>query len=375
MAESYGPQNGYIYYDDYIQSWCTVSVSSESDTQITFKVQAQLRLTNCYQYGVKLSVGYYNSGSSGSYHDGATYSTYYTAIDNGWYPSSWLTDYYTFDKGQSSRSVTFYAWARGETVSGYGAYPASSEAKVSMTIPARTYNGHGKPTVSASPNHCEVGDSVKISWAKSSTQGNAAFTRFELWQGSSKLYSGTATSKTVTPSTKSGGTYTYVVKEIHTWYGAEKTTQNQVSVVVRIPHGVPGLSSNITTANYGESVTLSWSKASTQGNASFKRFELWQSSTKIYSGTAISKAVIPSTYSGPKGGNVVFTLKEIHDWYGSEKTTQKTITINVRSGVVTVYDANGAKHTGLVTAYDASGAAHYVLITAYDSSGKPHSVV
>lgn len=144
---------------------------------------------------------------------------------------------------------------------------------------------------------------------------------------------------------------------------------------VRTPHGKPTISASKTTANYGESVTLSWKKAATQGNANFNKFELKQGSKVIYSGTAVSKSVKPSDYTGAKGGNVTFTLREIHEWYDSYPATETTITINVRSGVVSVYDSTGKKHTGLVTTYDSSGKAHYVLISAYDSSGAKHSVV
>ena len=377
MADAYGAQNGWLYGNDYIQAWCTVSVSSETDTQITFKVQGQLRLVNVYQYGACLSLGYYYSGSSGDYYESGWYSSAWKSIDNGWYPGSWLTQSYTFDKGQSARSVTFFSWARGTTVSGYGGYPASSEAQVSMTIPARTYNPHGKPRVTAT-NHCEVGQSVTISWQKASTQGNAPFTRFELWQGNTRLYSGSGTSYKVTPSSitgSKGGTATYQVREIHTWYSAAKTTTQNVSIAVRGAHGKPTISANKTTANYGESVTLSWKKAATQGNANFNKFELKQGSKVIYSGTAVSKSVKPSDYTGAKGGNVTFTLREIHKWYDSYPATETTITINVRSGVVSVYDSTGKKRTGLVTAYDSSGKAHYVLISAYDSNGAKHSVV
>ena len=79
--------------------------------------------------------------------------------------------------------------------------------------------------------------------------------------------------------------------------------------------------------------------------------------------------------TGAKGGTATYTLKEIHEWYGTYYTTSASVSITVRSGVVTAYDSSGAKHTGLVTAYDSSGKGHYVLITGYDSNGSPHSVV
>ena len=140
-------------------------------------------------------------------------------------------------------------------------------------------------------------------------------------------------------------------------------------------HGTPTISASKSTANYGESVTISWGKSATQGNANFDRFELWQGSNKLYSGSGVSKSVKPSDVTGAKGGTATYTIKEIHEWYGSYPSTQNSTTITVRSGVVSAYDSSGAKHTGLVTAYDSSGNAHYVLITAYDSEGKAHSVV
>ena len=96
---------------------------------------------------------------------------------------------------------------------------------------------------------------------------------------------------------------------------------------------------------------------------------------KLYSGSGISKSVVPSDVTGAKGGTATYTLKEIHEWYGSYPSTESSVSINVRSGVVSVYDSSGTKHTGLVTAYDSSGKSHFVLITAYDANGSPHSVV
>lgn len=252
-----------------------------------------------------------------------------------------------------------------------------SEKTTSASKAIAVHGPHGNPSITLATS-CTQGQQVTVSWAKSATQGNASFTRFELWQGSSKLYSGSGTSYKVTPSSvvgSRGGNVTYQVREIHDWYGAEKTTSASKTIAVHGPHGNPTLSASKTTANYGESVNLSWAKSATQGNAAFTRFELWQGSSRLYSGSAVSKSVKPSDVTGPRGGTATYTLKEIHTWYGSEKTTQASRNITVRSGVVSVYDSSGTKHTGLVTAYDSGGGSHYVLISAYDSSGNKHSVV
>lgn len=155
----------------------------------------------------------------------------------------------------------------------------------------------------------------------------------------------------------------------------EHAINYQVPAREYIPHGDPSLSASKSVANYGEPINLTWAKSSTQGNAKFDRFELWQGSKMLYSGTGTSMQVVPSSVTGAQGGTVAYVLKEIHEWYGSYRVQQTEITITVRSGVVTAYDSRGTKHVGLVSAYDASGKQHYVLITAYDSGGKPHNVV
>ena len=143
----------------------------------------------------------------------------------------------------------------------------------------------------------------------------------------------------------------------------------------RTPHGDPTISASATEVVYGEQVTLTWEKSATQGNANFDRFELWQDSTALYSGTDTSMAVTPSDVTGGMGGTATYEVREIHDWYGTEYTTKATVSIEVKSGVVTVYDSEGTAHTGLVTAYDADGAARSVFIAAYDAEGKPHITV
>lgn len=160
-------------------------------------------------------------------------------------------------------------------------------------------------------------------------------------------------------------------------YGGWVSGSQKLSIPARTynAHGKPSFSTSKTTAHYGEVLTLSWAKSGTQGNANFARFELWQGSANLCSGKDTSYTVTPSDITGAQGGTVVYTLKEIHEWYDSYKTTESSVSIKVQSGVVTVYDSDGIKHVGLVTVYDAQGVKHYVLITAYDENGKAHNVV
>ena len=255
----------------------------------------------------------------------------------------------------------------------YGTYPSTQKS-----ITVHVLKNHGNPTVYSDRNGYYQGEQATISWAKASNQGNSTLDRFELWRGGTKLYSGKGTSYKETPSNvtgSNGGSVTYTVKEIHEFWGRYKTTESSKSISVIKNHGTPRLTASKSPCNYSESVTLGFQKASEQGNAQFDRFELWQGSNKLYSGSGTSYKVTPSDYSGPRGGNVNFKLKEIHEWWGRYPVTETTLNVNVRSGVVSAYDTSGNKHTGLVTVYDSSGKLHYVLLTAYDKDGKAHSVV
>lgn len=157
--------------------------------------------------------------------------------------------------------------------------------------------------------------------------------------------------------------------------GATASGKVTIPAATRTPQGDPVISASKTEAVYGEQVALTWEKAETQGNAGFDRFELWQGSTKLYSGDGTSMSVTPSDVTGANGGTVVYEIREIHDWFGTEYTTEATVSVDVRSGTVTVYDSDGRPRAGLVTAYDADGAARKVLITAYDAEGKPRITV
>lgn len=272
--------------------------------------------------------------------------------------------------GSNGGSITYTV---KEVHEWYGTYPTTQTAKTVYVI-----KNHGNPTISLDRNGYYQGEQGTISWAKASNQGNSTLDRFELWRGGTKLYSGKGTSYKETPSSvtgSNGGSVTYTLKEVHTFHGRTLTTQATKSVSVIKNFGTPRLTASKSPCNYSESITLGFQKASEQGNSAFNKFEFYQGSTKLYSGSGTSYKVTPSDYSGARGGNVAFKLKEIHEWHGRYPEKETSLTVNVRSGVVSAYDNDGNKHTGLVTVYDSSGSLHYVLITGYDKDGKAHSVV
>lgn len=142
---------------------------------------------------------------------------------------------FSISKGQTGRnfgvSVEMYmdvTWA--------GVHAGNVSGSGTVWIDARPYRAHGNPSFSTPKTTVHYGETVELSWSKSETQGNANFDHFELWQGSTKLYSDSNTSYTVTPSSVTGakgGTATYTLKEVHEWYGEYKETEASVSIKVQ----------------------------------------------------------------------------------------------------------------------------------------------
>lgn len=368
MAESYSDKvlgSGLSFGG--IRTYVWASEASNTDTTYTINFGGSIQSTACSQYAYWVEVEC--NGSRYAENSGSTSNS-----DNSYWKTEWSssTQSASFTKQQNAYTVTVRCYAQFSN-----ATSRNCTASVNITIPARTRTAHGNPTVSTSDDGTLQGGTAKISWAKSGTQGNANFDHFELWQGSNRLYSGSGTSYTVTPSSVSGtdgGDVKYVVKEIHEWYGSYPETSASVTVHVMPTMKKPTVTAAKTTVNYSEKTKISWSTSNTAGTLS--KYQLYHGgNTVLYDGTDTSCDVKPSDASGPQGGTVSYTLTETRTWYGKSTSASNTVQINVRSGVCTVYDSSGKAHTALVTAYDSSGKAHYVLITAYDANGKAHNVV
>lgn len=229
-------KNAYPSAYDVVTTTCFASVKNTSETVATVTISIDCHGTagsggGPAQYGIVGQVGYTCNNKSNWAEVGRGVANYGATIVNG--SKSWDIERINVDQYCE-------CWAKiwGETVNGYGAWGASNGdgAKVAVTIPARPYNAHGNPSFSAPKATAHYGEVLKLSWAKSGTQGNADFDHFELWQGSTKLYNGSDTSYTVTPSDVTGakgGTVTYTLKEVHKWYGGYKTTETSVSIKVQ----------------------------------------------------------------------------------------------------------------------------------------------
>ena len=208
--EAYGPKNGWLYGNDYCQAWCYVEVVSETNTQITYKVSGRQQLVNAYLYGMRLEVGYYYSGGSGNYTTLNYSDDYWTTRhgDGDWYPKSWLAGTVTFDKSTSSYTRTFFAWCHSQTVSDYGGYPASSEAKVTVTIPAGVFTTTpNAPTSVTLKKNSDT--SHTLSWAFSTsstkpvTKQERALETNGSWGSATSISNGTTKSANYTTTTNS----------------------------------------------------------------------------------------------------------------------------------------------------------------------------
>ncbi len=101
------------------------------------------------------------------------------------------------------------------------------------------------------------------------------------------------------------------------WDGPAMEAYVDVSVAARtfVDFGAPSISVSKATVGMGESVTVSWAKSPTQGNAGFAYFEVYENGSKVYSGSGTSVARTPSDV--PDVGSVVYEVREVHEWYGT----------------------------------------------------------
>lgn len=241
-----------------------------------------------------------------------------------------------------------------------------------VIIPAIPYTPQGAPTVKASGTTVKTGSDVTISWAKSKTQGNAPFTRFELYKGKTLVYSGTGTSKSVTVTE---GTNIYTLYEVHTWFGTEKKTSASVVVYAYTPQGKPTIKATPQSVTYGQKSTISWAKSAVQGNMTFKKFTLYRNNTQVYDGTNTSLVNVPSDYTGAQGGTVTYRVVEVCDYRGVTVSTENSVIVTVNGGTVTVYDSTGNKHNALAYVYDSDGKLRNCLVYAYDANGTRHNCI
>lgn len=178
------------------------------------------------QYGVCVQCGQNGSNQWAEADAIYNYTTPVGNVDRTW----------EVERGKDDRNISCWTKYWGKTVNGYGGSAHHGEVYVNVTIPARPRHPHGSPTLTAAKTSVHYGEVLTLSFAKSGTQGNANFNHFELWQGNTKLYSGTNTSYEVTPSDVTGaigGTVTYTLKEVHEWYDDRPSTETSITIKVQ----------------------------------------------------------------------------------------------------------------------------------------------
>ena len=270
------------------QAWLKVDTWHHTDDLEAVRIQGAVSSVGgrtIAQYGVVVQCG--NDGTNEWQESRAVFNY------NDWV--GWVDITYYVPRYNYGRNITCWTKYWGETVNGYGAGGWNGAVYLDVWIPAKPYYKHGNPTISVSKNSVPYGESITVSWAKASYQGNANFHKFILTDGMGKhLSDGVGTSVKSTPSA--------ILNE------------------------------------YGKDA--------------------------YYNGTSAPNK---------KKGWVYYAVCEIHEWYGSYPESDWVwIGVEVKSGVVSFYDASGKKLTGLITVYDDAGNAHYTLVNTYDANGKKH---
>lgn len=333
MAEAYG---------NTVEHWrakAVGEVSSLSETQATVRATA-LWCSVGWGYDVRgsvasASVDGRSSGEQQFHASSATGASVETAA---------ASNEAAFERRAADYAVQCYA--RVQLQGGY--HDGVSEASVWVTVPARVLVRPGAPELSV-PASAGPGQPIAITWARSASQGNADFVRFELWEDGSLVYSGPGTSATRTAPSGPAKKVAYELREVHSWFGDElySSSAADVAVVQLVMPGAPGLSVSRTQVQVGDKVSLLFSKADSQGNADFARFELRENGGLVYSGSGTSVVRTPSE---AEGDSVAYELREVHDFYGTEVYTSTTVRVGVtRKAAPTVPDlvspASGATVT------------------------------
>lgn len=312
MAEAYGN------VADRWRAKVVAGVVSTTDTTATVR---------CSVYWCSIGWGFQVYGSVASAHVGehSTGDVEFCAYSETGASVETLvtTAEHTYERGGAD-----YAVACGGSVTLQGGYhDGTSSAALGVTVPARVLARPGAPTLTA-PSSVGPGQPLSLSWAKSATQGNAGFLRFELWEDGAKVYSGTGTSATRTAPSGSAKKVSYELREVHSWFGEELYSSKtaDVSVVQLSMPGAPRLTASRTQVQIGDRVTFSFARADAQGNAEFTRFELWENGARVYSGTGTSATRTPSD---AQGASISYELREVHTFYGTEVHTSVSLRVGV----------------------------------------------
>lgn len=368
-----------------VQHWradVEASVSSETETTATITVKCYWRALG-WGYDVRAR-GYAGLNSSS-----ATPWKVFTAYAPKGGNNRPLITTYTTTVNKKEHSFTQSCVAVVEVTGGY--HNGRSEAWTEVTVPAKTRKNPSNPTLTLSPTNATPSKSVSVSW---SANPNGTNLHFKEWRLSAKktngqtvsVYTGSATSKTITPSTygatDSGGTISFTIAAVYTWDGNENsyTATKSLTIPARKNPSAPTIKATPSTVPTAQTSTISWSRVDNGTNLTFKEFRLWVTGangkrTKIYNGAATSKKVTPSSYANPQGGNITFDVEAVYTWDGKEAIYKKSVTVKVLGGICSVYDEKGNVRKALINVYDEKGNQHFALPTYYDDMGKSHSTI
>lgn len=201
----------------YFQAWVGARVVDENATHV--RVEGGQAIWACTGSGFGGS--YVNTSGT----DGQGGANLY---GEGWYAdTSW------HDMGWYERGSTVYLWVNAWYESGSVGH-CESRVEGWWTVPAR--DAHGSPSLTANKQAVSPGESVTLTWARSSYSGNARFWCWEIFaDGEAILLGSQSTQMTVVPSDRTGGasgTVVYRADEVHEWWGTYPRTSASVTVEV-----------------------------------------------------------------------------------------------------------------------------------------------
>ena len=368
-----------------IQHWradVEASVSSKTETTATITVK-------CYWRALGWGYDVAARGYAGLSKSDSTPWKVFTAYAPKGGNNRPLVTTYTKTVNKQEHSFSQSCLAVIEVTGGY--HNGRSEANTSVTVPAKTRKNPGAPTLTISPTTATPSKAVTLSW---SANPNGTNLHFKEWRLTAKkpdgrtvsVYTGTATSKTITPSiygaSDTGGTITFEIAAVYLWDNKEslyKTTK-ALTIPARKNPKAPTLTISPTKATPGQKVTAKWSTNASGTNLSFKEWRLTAikpdgKRVAIYTGKNTSIAIAPGDYVPAAGGVLTLEIAAVYLWDNKESLYKTTKTVEVLGGSCTVYGDDGKAKKALIVVYDEKGSRHFVNASHYDAQGKKRQIM
>lgn len=192
----------------------------------------------------------------------------------------------------------------------YGLYPWAETVNVNIDV----IKLQGSPRISTNKSAYMHTENPYIEWSQTPIESNSVLNHWELYRDGTKIYHGNNTNYTDTncPS----GEHTYVIKEVHEWWGQFTSIQSQTTIHKLAIHSAPSFTMAPTTANYFDQITLNINPSS-DGNSTFNSFVVYANDKIVYE-TQDRNAVVfaANLINDINGGTVNIKVGQKNEYYG-----------------------------------------------------------